>query len=198
MESQVYSRQVTESAVRHQPVTIEEYLELEAASTVRHEYVAGVMHAFAGTSKRHNRIAGNILRILSIAAAGGPCRVYMSDVKLRAASDVYYYPDVMVACGAEGEDPFVEEAPCLVVEITSPSTAVIDRREKLVAYKRIATLEAYVIVEQDERRVQRHWRDEQGVWWEAEVSGTGRVPIPCPEVTLTLDEIYAGLDPSGG
>jgi Uma2 family endonuclease len=85
-----------------------------------------------------------------------------------------------------------------VVEISSPSTAVIDRREKLVAYKRIATLEAYVIVEQDERRVQRHWRDKQGVWWEAEVSGTGRVPIPCPDVVLTLDEIYVGLDPPGG
>ena len=189
---------MTESVGRHPPITVEQYLELEEASPVRHEYVAGVMHAFAGTSKRHNRIALNLAKILSIAAASGPCRVYMSDVKLRAASDAYYYPDVMVACGAEGADPFVEETPCLVVEITSPSTAVIDRREKLVAYKRIPTLEAYVIVEQDERRVQRHWRDQQGVWWEAEVSGAGRVPIPCPEVTLTLDEIYDGLDSSGG
>jgi hypothetical protein len=41
----------------------------------------------------------------------------------------------------------------------------------------------------------RHWRDEQGVWWDAEVSGQGRVPLPCPETTLTLDEIYAGIDP---
>jgi Uma2 family endonuclease len=84
-----------------------------------------------------------------------------------------------------------------VVEIASPSTAEIDRREKLVVYKRIPTLEAYVIVEQDERRVQRHWRDEKGTWWGAEVSGQGRVPIPRPEVTLTLDEIYAGLAPPG-
>jgi Uma2 family endonuclease len=77
-------------------------LELEAASPVRHEYVAGLMHARAEVTKRHNRIAGNISRLLSGAAAGGPCRVYMSDVMLRAAADVYYYPDVMVACGAEG------------------------------------------------------------------------------------------------
>jgi Uma2 family endonuclease len=90
----------------------------------------------------------------------------------------------------------VEDAPCLVVEVASPSTAVIDRREKLVAYKRIPTLEAYVIVEQDERRVQRHWRDDQGVWWDAEVSGQGQVPFPCPETTPTLDEIYAGVEPS--
>jgi Uma2 family endonuclease len=184
--------------VRHQTVTVEEYREIEAASPVRQEYVAGVMHALPEVSKRHNRIAGNIAWLLGAAAAGGPCRVYMSDVKLRAAEDVFYYPDVMVACGPEGEDPYVEDAPCLVVEIASPSTAVIDRREKLVVYKRIPTLDAYVIVEQDERRVQRHWRDEQGVWWEAEVSGQGRVPIPCPEVTLTLHEIYAGVGPPAG
>jgi Uma2 family endonuclease len=189
---------VAESVIRHQTVTVKEYREIEAASPVRNEYVAGVMHALAGASKRHNRIAFNVARLLDDAAAGGPCRVYMSDVKLRAAEDVYYYPDVMVACGPAGEDPYVEDAPCLVVEVTSSSTAVIDRREKLVVYKRIPTLEAYVIVEQDERRVQHHWRDEQGVWREAEVSGQGRVPIPRPEATLTLDEIYAGVGLPGG
>ena len=188
---------MTESVVRHQTVTVEEYREIEAASPVRHEYVAGLMHARPEVTKRHNRIAGNIARLLFGVGLGGACRLYMSDVKLRAADDVYYYPDVMVACGPEGENPYVEDTPCLVVEVASPSTAVIDRREKLVVYKRIPTLEAYVIVEQDARRVQRHWRDEQGVWREAEVSGQGRVPLPRPEVTLTLDEIYAGVDSSG-
>lgn len=192
----MYSCRVAEGAVRHQTLTVEEYLNLEAAASVRHEYVAGVMYVLAGASKRHNRIALNIARLLSDAAGEGPCRVYMSDVKLRAAEDVYYYPDVMVACGPEGEDSLVEDAPCLVVEVASPSTVMIDRREKLVAYKRMPTLEAYVIVEQDDRRVQRHWRDEEGVWWDAEVSGEGQVPLPCPETTLTLDDIYAGVGPS--
>lgn len=188
---------MAESVIRDQTVSVDEYREIEAVSPVRHEYVAGVMHALAGASKRHNRIAGNVFRFLSDAAGSGPCRVFMSDVKLRAADDVYYYPDVMVACGPEGPDPYVEDAPCLLVEVASPSTAVIDRREKLVVYKRIPTLKAYVIVEQDERRVQRHWRDEQGTWREAEVSGRGNVPVPCPEATLTLDEIYAGIDLPG-
>lgn len=184
---------MAEGAVRHPTPTVKEYLDLEAAGSMRHEYVAGVIVPLTRASKRHNRIAGNIFRLLSGAALDGPCRVYMSDVKLQAGDDAYYYPDVMVACGPEGEDPFVEDAPCLVVEVASPSTAVIDRREKLVAYKRIPTLKAYVIAEQDERRVQRHWRDEEGVWWDAEVSGHGHVPLPCPETTLTLDDIYAGV-----
>jgi Uma2 family endonuclease len=152
----MYSAVVIEGAVRRPTLKGEEYLELEATGSVRHEYVGGLMHPRAESSKRHNLIAGNVARLLSDAAGDGPCRGYMSDVKLRVGEDVYYYPDVMVACGPEGRDALVEDAPCLVVEVASPSTAVIDRREKLVAYKRIPTLEAYVIVEQDERRVQRH------------------------------------------
>jgi Uma2 family endonuclease len=179
--------------VRHRTVTVEEYLDLERASSVRNEYVAGTMYALAGASKRHNLIAGNVFRTLGSAAAGGSCRVYMSDVKLRASEDVFYYPDVMVACGPEGSDPFVEDAPCLVIEVASPSTATTDRREKLVAYKRLQTLESYVIVEQDRRHVQRFWRDGEGVWWDAEVADEGRVPMAGLDVSMTLDEIYAGV-----
>jgi Uma2 family endonuclease len=180
-------------AARRPTLTVSDYLALEQESSVRHEYVAGVLYALAGASKRHNLIAGNLFRLLANAALGGPCRVYMSDVKLRAAADLFYYPDLMVVCGEEG-DPLVEDAPCLVVEVSSPSTAAVDRREKLAAYKRIPSVEAYAVVDQDRRRVQRYWRDEEGVWWDAEVSGDGRVPLPCPAVTLGLDEIYAGIE----
>nr|MBA3793598.1 Uma2 family endonuclease [Rubrobacter sp.] len=106
---------------------------MEKTATVRHEYVAGEVYAMTGASRRHNRIAGNVYRRLADAAAGGPCRVYMETVKLR--KDIFYYPEVMVACGSEPENPYYEDAPCLVVEVVSPSTESTDRREKLAAYK---------------------------------------------------------------
>jgi Uma2 family endonuclease len=56
-----------------------------------------------------------------------------------------YYPDVMVACGPDPGDPYVESEPCLVVEVVSSSTEQTDRREKLAAYKRMPGLEAYLI-----------------------------------------------------
>lgn len=180
-------------AVRHATLSVAEYLELEEASSVKHEYVAGEIHGFSGATKRHNQIAFNFARKLADVAEAGDCRVYIGDVKLRVADDVIYYPDVMVACGPDDGDPVVEHAPCLVVEVLSPSTETIDRREKLAAYKRIPTLRAYVIISQDRKRVQRHWRDEDGIWWDADVSDHGRVPLPCPEVELTLEEIYAGV-----
>jgi Uma2 family endonuclease len=77
--------------------------------------------------------------------------------------------------------------------VLSPRTESIDLREKLLAYRRIDSLRAYVIVYRDDMRVLRHYRDENGTWWDAEVSGEGRVPFPCPDVVLTLADIYRGL-----
>ncbi len=75
---------------------------------------------------------------------------------------------MVVACGPEGEDQIYEEAPCLVVEVVSPGTEAVDRREKLLACKRLSTVEAYLIAEGEKARVERHWRDEQGTWWRLE------------------------------
>ena len=52
----------------------------------------------------------------------------------------------------------VARGPCAAVEVTSPSTARIDRGEKVDAYRRIPTLRAYLIIDHRRRRVERHWR----------------------------------------
>ncbi len=124
---------MAEPTTPHDSLTVEEYLKLEESATVRHEYVAGEIHAMTGATRRHNRIAGNVYATLLSAARNSTCRVYMETVKLRAAADTIYYPDVMVACGSEPEDPYVESEPCLVVEVVSSNTEMTDRREKLAA-----------------------------------------------------------------
>lgn len=187
---------MVESAVPHKPLSVEEYLELEEAAKLRHEYVGGMVYAFAGGTSRHNAIAGNIFALLWNVSRGGPCRVYSSDMRLRVPDDVFYYPDVMVVCGPDeaGDEALYQYAPCLVAEVTSPSTEAIDRREKLLAYRKLSSLKAYLIVDQEKMRVERHWRDEAGQWWQAEAVGPeGIVPIPCPETELTLPQIYEGL-----
>lgn len=187
---------MTESATPHKPLTVEEYLKLEEESTLRHEYVGGTIYTHAGGTSRHNAIAVNIVALLWNAARAGPCRVYNSDMMLQAAKDAFYYPDVMVVCGPNeaGEDALYQHSPCLVVEVTSPSTQAIDRREKLLAYRKLPSLRAYLIVDQQEMRVERHWRDEADQWWQAEIFRPEDViPLPCPETELTLQQIYEGL-----
>lgn len=173
--------------------SIEEYLELEERSEVRHEYVEGVLYALAGGSNRHNRIALNIASLLLGQSRSGPCRVYMSDMRLDAGT-VVYYPDVMVCCKElETENPTIQRDPCLLVEVLSPSTAAKDRREKLLVYRQIPTLHAYLLVDQDVRHVERHFRDEGGDWQRSDIVNDGSVSIPCLESELTLEDIYEGI-----
>ena len=81
-----------------------------------------------------------------------------------------------------------------MVEVASPSTETTDRREKLAAYKRMPGLEAYLIVSQDRRWVERHFRGEDGTWRRADLVDEGRFSVPCPETNLSLAEIYEGLE----
>ena len=182
---------MVERVETHKLLTVEEYLKLEETATVKHEYVAGVIHAMVGTTKRHNTIAGNIFARLWGVSRGGPCRVYASDVKIRV-EDVIYYPDVMVACGPEDDDPLIEHTPCLIVEVTSPSTESIDRREKMLNYRKMPSLQAYLIVDQSRPWIERHWRDENGEWRQGGLD-RGEIPVPCPETSLPLDEVYENL-----
>jgi Uma2 family endonuclease len=184
---------MAETRKTHRLMRVEEYLELEKEATERHEYVGGVIHAMTRPTLRHNRIAGNIYAALLAAARGGPCRVYIENARVSIEDEVFYYPDVMVVCGPESDDAYVEREPCLLVEVVSPSTEDIDRREKFAFYQSITSLKAYLIVEQNRPVVERFFRDEEGEWGRAAHFEEGSFPVPCPEMRLSLAEVYEGL-----
>ena len=181
-------------------VTIEEYRARERRSDVRHEYVDGQVYAMSGESRAHNEIAGNIYARLRAARRGGPCRVSFETVRLVVAHGVEYYPDVMVACGPPPDDPYVETAPSLLVEVLSPGTQRTDRREKGAAYRALPSLQAYVLVHQPRRRIEWYTRAADGTWRVADLVG-GVISFPCPPgadgapLTMSVDEIYEGVEP---
>lgn len=183
---------MSESAPIRGPMSVEEYLRFENAAPTKHEYVAGDAYAMTGGTVRHSRIVTNLLMRLGWAARGGRCAV-LTEVKCRTPDDRFYYPDVMVVCTPGRDADTVRRDPCMVVEVTSPSTARVDRGEKLEGYQRISSLQAYLIIDHRRRRVERHWRDQTGAWRRDEIVETGSVLVPCPEITLTLDEIYEGV-----
>lgn len=185
---------MVESATPPELFSITEYLEFEQRSTIKHEYVEGMLYALAGASDRHNRIAGNVYVALREAIRNTPCRIYMSDMRL-FVGNVFYYPDVMVACEEpETDNPTFRRDPCLLVEVLSPSTEGADRREKLLVYRQIPTLHAYLIVDQAARRVECHFRGEDEMWRRADFVNDGAVSVPCAETELTLAAIYEGLE----
>lgn len=176
------------------PVSVEEYRRLEADSPTKHEYVQGTVRALAGASDRHNRLALRIASALLPAAEARGCEVYISDLRVvvrRSGGELHYYPDVMVVC-EEDPDPYEKTRPCVLVEVLSPSTRVIDLGEKRVAYTSLDSLRAYLVFDQDCRWAVGYYRTDVGfeerVW-----EGAGQVTVPCVDVTVDLDEVYRGL-----
>jgi Uma2 family endonuclease len=183
-----------------QRFSFRDYVQLEAVSTVKHEFLDGHVWAMAGAGPEHAAIAGNVIALLSEALRGRPCRVYTSDLRIRvAATGLGTYPDVSVICERlelDPEDPSGHTAlnPKLLVEVLSPSTAAYDRGEKLSHYQRLASLEELVLVAHEERRIE-HWRREGDVWTVEVTRGEGAVRLASVGFALPLSEVYR--DPLG-
>lgn len=176
-------------------LSVEEYIAGEQRSDVRHEYIGGEVYAMAGGSVNHNVICGNFFAALRSHLRGGPCQVFMADVKVRheiARDDVFYYPDVMVACDPRDTDPFFKRFPKVLVEVLSENTERVDRREKFLTYIRIETLEEYVLAAQDRREVTLFRRADG---WEPEVIKLPEqsLRLPSLDFTLALPAIYEGV-----
>lgn len=184
-------------AEKHTLFTVADYLEAEQRSEIRHEYLYGTIHAMAGGSRRHNQICLAIASVLQRKMRTGPCRTYMNDVKVLVRTrlgEIFYYPDVMVGCDPTDRHEFHLERPSILFEVTSPSTELTDRREKLTAYQSLASLEHYVIVSQEARAVEWFRRVEDG--WERIVlkEAEDHLTFHQIETGISLREIYEEID----
>jgi len=184
------------------PMSESDYLSFEAQSPTRHEYVAGEVFAMTGTTMRHNAIAINLVTALRTHLKGSPCRAYISDVRLRVQRQgAYYYPDIVVHCSEAGQsadlDAVAVTDPVLIVEVLSPSTEAIDRREKLIAYRTLPSLVEYVLVSTDRARVEVHRRDGDDQWVKIEYAGDEPVELASTGLTIAMRAIYEDVPVTG-
>lgn len=182
-------------------ISEQEYLSAEEGSSVRHEYVDGYVFAMSGATEAHNVICGNVFSFLHAHLLGAPCRAFMNDMKVRIEeAQTFYYPDIMITCEPYDAKSVSKSNPVVLIEVLSPSTAQIDRREKLIAYQKIASLKEYVILHQDRQRFDLYRRTPDGVW-ESFVFAPGQnlvlESLPGGHVLLPMSTIYQGCDPPG-
>ena len=178
-------------------ISVDDYLDGEQVSSVRHEYLGGSVYAMSGGRVRHNTIKGNVFAYLHARLRGKPCQPFDSDMKIRIrlrSHICFYYPDVSVICDSNPADSTFQDQPVVVVEVLSDSTRRIDEGEKKDAYVTIPSLQVYVLVEQDDPSVIVHRRTEQGFVREAYVGTEAVIPLPEINTELPLSELYDGTD----
>ena len=174
--------------------TFREYVAFEAASNVKHEYLDGRIYAMAGGTPDHAALSLTVGGLLFPQLRGGRCRAHSSDLRVHVlATGLATYPDVTIVCGPREVDPEDKNSvtnPTALVEVLSPSTAEYDGGEKFAHYKRIPSLRQYVMVSQDERRVEVWTRGPVDEWTNA-VSGDGEVAeLESIDARLDVRELY--------
>ena len=183
------------TTIRHnERMSVADYLALNEETPPRHDYVAGELFEVEPSTARHNKLVGNI--IVRLGAADDPrYHVLTTGVLLRAADDIYYYPDIMVVTHDEEGDPYIMRHPRLIIEVASPTSLTIELREKLLVYCRLPSLQTYLIFETNAQRVYQAFRDAEGAWQSATLEGNAVVPIPCLDTELSLAAVYRNLPP---
>jgi Uma2 family endonuclease len=182
-------------------ITPEEYLRREKEAETKSEYIDGVIVAMAGGSKEHDAIAFTLVGETYPHLRTAGCSGHTSNMRVRMyASNRYYYPDYTIVCGEpkyeiiHGVDSLLN--PSVIIEIVSPSTERTDRIEKWMAYKRLESLNTYILIHQDRPFVEIYSRTPDLLeWQQSEVVGLEAAIYLAPiAYELTLAQIYADVE----
>ncbi len=172
-------------------ISVENYLEGEIISPSKHEYIEGEVYAMAGASDNHSRIVTALVTLLSTHLRNSKCEPFSNDIKVRVTKTVYYYPDILVSCEENPEDSYFRNQPILIIEVTSPSTENIDRREKLLFYQLMPSVQEYVVVDQHRMNVEVHRRQPNGGWITYYFNESREiVEFSSVELSIPLPELY--------
>jgi Uma2 family endonuclease len=160
---------------------------------VRYEYLDGRAYAMVGGSADHNRLMFSMAKLIDIYLTSGPCRVFLADMYMQVHAQDRVLPDAVVTCDISDycNKSKLIHSPHLIVEILSPSTERVDRGEKFAAYIQIPSLQEYVLVHQDQQRVEVYRRIDD---WEWRVFGAGdEFELVSLDIPISMDELYAAL-----
>jgi Uma2 family endonuclease len=163
-------------------MTEEEFLQFERASLEKHEYYRG--EVFPLGQRRtvepawREQIAANLRSAIAVLGV-------TTDLRILPSTETGY-PDVSVVRG---------ENPVLFAGVLSPSTEAHDRGFKAAQYRKIASLQEYVLVSQTEPRLERYRREPNGDWSLHDIVGIDAVcELASVDCTISLSGIYDKVD----
>ena len=185
------------STVRiNETISVDEYLEGEIVSQVKHEYVAGAVFAMVGAKNSHNIIAGNAFLAFGSRLRGKQCRPFNSDTKIRIRMKGhvrFYYPDMSVICKPDALSETYQDEPVVIVEVLSDSTRRLDDGEKKDAYFTIPSLTHYILLEQESPVAVLYQRAGEHFERHEFTNLTDEIVIEYLDLSVPLQELYDGV-----
>lgn len=183
------------SAAIQSYLTPNTYLLQERQNTERHEFMNGQVYAMAGASREHNQLVFNLAGLLHAQLRQKPCSAFVADMRVRTRpNEAYFYPDLTVVCGDlqfEDEHSDTLTNPTVIIEVLSPSTEGYDRGAKFAHYRRLASLQEYVLVAQERLSIERYVKNELGQWLLFEATEPDDViPLTTIGCSLTIRDVY--------
>ncbi len=173
-------------------MTVDQFLAWEDGTDARYELVDGQPVAMASGTPEHGELIARGSRLVG-SRLRDPCRV-VNATAIRRVQDHWrsYVPDVLVTCEPRQQGTKAIEAPRLIVEVLSPSTASNDHGDKFDFYRAIPSVEEILFVASTTRRIEV-WRREDGEW-RAQLLGSGAMlTLAACEAPIPVNEVYGNV-----
>jgi Uma2 family endonuclease len=169
-----------------------QYLTLDSDSELRHEYIGGQVYAMSGAGKNHRMITMSLTSAIYQHLIYSPCNVNAMDARVKVANN-YFYPDIVIDCdeNSKGDSLYVEQ-PKLIIEVLSKSTRHIDKGPKLLNYINIASVEEYVMIEQDLVSIDILRREDN--WLLLHYGPGDTVEFKSIDLCMPIEQLYARVD----
>ena len=182
-----------ESLELHKIYTVPEYFLLEESGDIRHEFINGNLIEMSGASREHHFICQNILLALLYSTKPLGFNVFIENMKVKIQNEnQYYYPDIFITKESQTEgNKYVQFEPELIVDVSSETTRAKDMVDKFIQYRKINSLNYYLIVEPEKYLVLCNFKDENGEWNMVSYTKPDEIiQFPKLNISLSLADIY--------
>jgi len=178
------------------PMSVEEYIEFEERSEIRHEFIDNQLIPMPGTTDYHNDICFHLRLVLTLALKGLGHMIYSESVKTQIKHERdYTYPDVFVTSDPRDlENRYIKKYPVVIFEVLSKTSRLEDSTDKFIRYKNIESLQNYILVDSEKAWVEVRYKTSEGEWEaSAYFLSDGKFPVPALGVELNFEEVYEGV-----
>ncbi len=178
--------------------TSEEYLKIERASPTKHEFIGGKVLSLAGSNRTRSLIGSNTTIAVGNRIHGQKNEIYSGNMRVQMSPTRFSYPDVVIVSSKPSfidDDSDVLLNPTIVVEIYSKNTSSLDKTEKLESYLAMDSIREYLLVKEDEMRVE-HYAKQNAKQWIYRIYNDREEIISMESINckVSVSEIYAQIN----